>query len=77
MWMMRLVGDELQESDEICNKCASVLLRDALLFWSGPYKDGGTVPDMEFSDNSRALFDYMLQEGMNERWELIWLDILL
>ena len=73
MWMMRLVGDELQESDEICNKCASVLLRDALLFWSGPYKDGGTVPDMEFSDNSRALFDYMLQEGMNERWELIWL----
>ena len=55
------------------NKYEKLPLRNAILFWSGPYKDGGTVPNMEFSDNSRALFDYMLSKKLNEHWELIWL----
>ena len=63
----------MQKMEENGRWYTDVPLRNAIIFWSGPYKDGGTVPDMEFSDNSRALFDYMLQKHINEQWELIWL----
>ena len=66
-------GKASSKSMTACNDCDELPLRNAIIFWSGPYKNGSTVPDMEFSDNARALFEYMLQEHINETWELIWL----
>ena len=47
-------------------------LRNLVVFRSGM----GTreyVPGMDFTDNARALFDYMLQKGYNQKYEMVWL----
>lgn len=47
-------------------------LQDMIVFRSGM----GTwehVPGMDFTENARALFDYMLAEGYNRRYEMVWL----
>jgi len=46
-------------------------LRDVILFRSGPHASG-YVPGLDFADNARALFEYMLREGFDEKYELIW-----
>lgn len=53
-------------------KYQDVLLRDILLFRSGPHASG-YVPGLDFADNARALFEYMLREGFDEKYELVWL----
>lgn len=63
----------IQKMERNSSQYREAPLRNAIIFWSGPYKDGSTVPNMELSDNSRALFDYLLQEHLNEQWELIWM----
>lgn len=47
-------------------------LENIIIFRSGP-QSSIYVKGMDFSDNARALFEYMLAEGYNERYQLIWL----
>lgn len=47
-------------------------LENIIVFRSGPHASA-YVKGMDFSDNARALFEYMLAEGYNERYQLIWL----
>jgi len=47
-------------------------LRDIIVLRSGPHASM-YVPGMDFSDNALALFEYLLREGYNERYELVWL----
>ena len=47
-------------------------LENIIVFRSGPHASS-YVKGMDFADNARALFEYMLQMGYNEKYELIWL----
>ena len=46
-------------------------LQDIIVFRSGPHPSA-YVRGMDFSDNSRALFEYMLQVGLNKKYKLVW-----
>jgi len=46
-------------------------LQDVILFRSGPHASS-YVKGMDFADNARALFEYMLEQGYNEKYELVW-----
>lgn len=46
-------------------------LKNIIVFRSGPHASG-YVKGMDFSDNARALFEYMLKVGLNEKYELVW-----
>ena len=43
--------------------------QEKIIFRSGLEK---YVPGFDFSDNAKALFDYMMAEGYNDRYKLIW-----
>lgn len=47
-------------------------LEDIIIFRSGPHASA-YVEGMDFSDNARALFEYMLGNGYNEKYRLVWL----
>lgn len=47
-------------------------LEDVILFRSGPHASS-YIKGMDFADNARALFEYLLAEHFNERYELVWL----
>lgn len=47
-------------------------LEDMIIFRSGPHALS-YVHGMDFSDNARALFEYMLKAGYNKRYKLVWL----
>lgn len=47
-------------------------LEDIFLFYSGPSRDH-YMPEWEFADNSRALFEYLLEKGYNKKYTLVWL----
>ena len=47
-------------------------LEDIIIFRSGPHVTE-YVPGMDFYDNSRALFEYMLECNLNRRYRLIWI----
>ena len=47
-------------------------LRDLIVFRSGPHSSA-YVKGTDFSDNARAVFEYMLSTGLNEKYELVWL----
>ncbi len=47
-------------------------LENIILFRSGPHASS-YIKGMDFSDNARALFEYMLREGFSKRYELVWL----
>lgn len=47
-------------------------LEDIIIFRSGPHASA-YVRGMDFADNARALFEYMLTEGLNEKYKLVWL----
>lgn len=47
-------------------------LKNIIVFRSGPHTCS-YVKGMDFADNARALFEYMLQEGYNEKYEMVWL----
>ena len=53
-------------------KYSGIPLKDLIVFRSGM----GTwehVPGMDFTENSRALFEYMLEKGYNRKYEMVWL----
>lgn len=47
-------------------------LEDIIVFRSGPHA-ASYVKGMDFADNARALFEYMLEQRYNERYKLVWL----
>lgn len=47
-------------------------LADIILFRSGPHASS-YVKGMDFADNARALFEYLLAKGYNKKYELVWL----
>lgn len=47
-------------------------LENKIIFRSGPHASA-YIKGMDFSDNARALYEYMLAQGYNEKYELIWL----
>ena len=47
-------------------------LEDLIIFRSGPHASS-YVKGMDYTDNARALFEYMLKEGYNQRYRLVWL----
>ena len=47
-------------------------LENIIVFRSGP-QVSAYVKGMDFADNARALFEYMLAKGYNERYQLVWL----
>lgn len=47
-------------------------LEDVILFRSGPH-GSSYVHGMDFSDNARALFEYMLCHNYNKKYRLVWL----
>lgn len=53
-------------------KYKDTALEDIIVFRSGPHASQ-YVHGMDFGDNARALFEYMLDRGLNERYELVWL----
>jgi len=52
-------------------------LQDIIVFRSGPhasaYVEGMSDYGLDFADNARALFEYMLSAGLNRRYEFVWL----
>ncbi|MBQ5849698.1 MAG: CDP-glycerol glycerophosphotransferase family protein, partial [Lachnospiraceae bacterium] len=46
-------------------------LENKIIFRSGPHLSS-YLPGMDFSDNAKALFEYMLKNNYNEKYELIW-----
>lgn len=57
---------------EYRKKYADAKLQDILVFRSGPHASG-YVKGMDFADNARALFEYALSIGLNEKYELVWI----
>lgn len=47
-------------------------LEDIIIFRSGPHITS-YIKGMDFTDNARALFEYMLAKGYNKKYELVWL----
>ncbi|MDO5126678.1 MAG: CDP-glycerol glycerophosphotransferase family protein [Eubacteriales bacterium] len=47
-------------------------LRDLVVFRSGPHASA-YVKGMDFSDNARAVFEYMIANGYNKKYEIVWL----
>ena len=58
-----------EEFRDLYKDCA---LEDIIIFRSGPHITS-YIKGMDFSDNARALFEYMLAEGYNQKYELVWL----
>ena len=47
-------------------------LEDIIIFRSGPMAST-YIEGMDFDDNSRALFEYALEVGINEKFKLVWI----
>lgn len=47
-------------------------LEDMIIYRSGPHA-ASYVKGMDYADNARALFEYMIEKGYNHRYELVWL----
>lgn len=48
------------------------VLQNIIIFRSGPHASS-YVKGMDFADNARALFEFMLQNDYNKKYELVWL----
>lgn len=56
---------------EYREKYQNMPLENIIVFRSGPHASS-YVKGMDFADNTRALFEYMLEHGLNEKYELVW-----
>ena len=66
------IDSDLEREKEYRKKYAESPLENIIVFRSGPMKHQ-YVEGTDFYDNSRALFEYMLENGYNRKYELIWL----
>lgn len=53
-------------------KYADEPLQNIIVFRSGPHASS-YVKGLDFADNARALFEYMLSVGLNKKYELVWI----
>lgn len=65
-------NQETEYELEFRNRYQKSELQDIIVFRSGPHASA-YVKGMDFSDNARALFEYMLEQKMNEKYELVWM----
>lgn len=63
---------ETEYEEEYRERYKDTLLEDMILFRSGPHVSA-YVKGMDFADNARALFEYMLNNHYNEKYRLVWL----
>lgn len=63
---------ETEVEESYRQRYANSGLEDLIIFRSGPHASS-YVRGMDFADNARALFDYMLKNGYNEQYKLVWL----
>lgn len=71
--MVYYFADRETEYEEAYRECyKDQILEDMILFRSGPHALS-YVRGMDFSDNARALFEYMLKAGYNKHYKLVWL----
>lgn len=54
------------------SKYKDLPLENIIIFRSGPHASS-YVKGMDFADNARALFEYLLENGYNKKYELVWL----
>ena len=47
-------------------------LKDIIVFKSGPHITQ-YVKGMDFDDNARAVFEYLISEGFDSKWHIVWL----
>lgn len=64
-------NQETEYEEEYREKYKDCPLENIIIFRSGPHVTE-YVPGMDFYDNSRALFEYMLDQKLNEKYKLIW-----
>lgn len=65
-------GMEMEMDLAYRDKYKDVPLKDMIIFRSGA---GASryIPGSDFGDNARALFEYMLAEGYDKKYELVWI----
>lgn len=63
---------ETEIEEKYRSKYAEQPLRNVIVFRSGPHASS-YVKGMDFADNARALFEYMLRIGLNQKYELVWI----
>ena len=57
---------------EYREKYKNTPLENIILFRSGPMPESH-IRGMDFDDNARALFEYALQIGLDEKYKLVWI----
>lgn len=62
---------ETEYEEEYRIRYENSALENIIVFRSGPHASS-YVKGMDFADNARALFEYALQRGLNQTYELIW-----
>lgn len=62
---------EIDYCDQYADLYRERELENIIVFRSGPRKEA-IRKGMDFDDNARALFDYMLDNGLNKKFELVW-----
>ena len=63
---------EMELYDYYANKYIDSPLENIIVFRSGP-RDDMLNSRMEFTENAKALFDYMVENGYNNTFELFWI----
>lgn len=66
------INQETEYELEFREKYQNCELQDIIVFRSGPHASA-YVRGMDFSDNARALFEYMLKQKLDDRYELVWM----
>lgn len=65
-------GMEMEIDLSYRDRYKDVPLKDIIIFRSGAGASR-CIPGSDFEDNSRSLFEYLLAEGYDEKYELVWL----
>ncbi len=66
-------ADSVMECEEYYrSKLSDRALEDVVVFRSGPHSSS-YVRGMDFGDNARALFEYMLANDFNKKYRLVWI----
>lgn len=66
------VNKDTQMEEVYREKYKNEPLKNIIVFRSGP-QSKSYIRGMDFSDNARALFEYMLDNGFQEKYELAWI----
>lgn len=65
-------NQETEYEEEFRNLYKESTLKNIIIFRSGPHINS-YIRGMDFTDNARALFEYMLENGYNKKYKLVWM----